>query len=95
VNLNFTPFIVLWIALATAVIVLIVKRKMVANNEDDTLHVLQGAPIPNQVAVANKLEVIDKWGKLLTVITVVFGLLLAAAYVFQFFVQSAVVNPGK
>jgi len=66
--------------------VLIVWRKMVANNEDDTLHVLQGS-VAQQVTVAQKLEVIDKWGKILTVITLVFGLILGAAYVYQNFVQ--------
>ena len=94
-NFNLVPFIVLWAILATTVAVLIVRRRMIARGEDDTLHVLQGAPIPNQVVLANKLEVIDKWGKLLTVITVAYGLLVAAAYVFQFFVRSAVVNPGR
>ena len=36
---------------------------------------------PNRLTVAHKLDVIDKWGKILTVITVVFGLILGAAYV--------------
>ena len=43
---------------------MIVWRKIVARNEDDQLHVLHtGAAVPQQVMVANKLEVIDKWGK--------------------------------
>jgi len=66
----------------------------VASHEDDTLHVLQGGPIGEQVAVANKLEQIDKWGKILTVIAVVFGLLVGAAYVYQVWVQSSQINPG-
>jgi len=48
--------------------------------------VLQGS-VAQQVTVAQKLEVIDKWGKILTVITLVFGLILGAAYVYQNFVQ--------
>jgi hypothetical protein len=93
-NLDLRPFFVLWIVLATAVIALIVRRKMVASHEDDTLHVLQGGPIGEQVAVANKLEQIDKWGKILTVIAVAFGLLVGAAYVYQVWVQSSQINPG-
>ncbi|SPE32120.1 conserved hypothetical protein [Candidatus Sulfopaludibacter sp. SbA6] len=85
-HVNLVPFIVLWALLAASVLVLIVWRKMVANNEDDTLHVLQGS-VAQQVTVAQKLEVIDKWGKILTVITLVFGLILGAAYVYQNFVQ--------
>ena len=66
--------------------------KSVARNEDDSLHVLHGALAP-QTAVAQKLDVIDKWGKILTVITVIFGLLIAAAYVYgQFVGRSA---PGS
>jgi len=85
-HVNLVPFIVLWALLAASVLVLIVWRKMVANSEDDTLHVLQGS-VAQQVTVAQKLEVIDKWGKILTVITLVFGLILGAAYVYQNFVQ--------
>jgi uncharacterized membrane protein len=93
-SLDLRPFFVLWIVLATAVIALIVRRKMVASHEDDTLHVLQGGALTQQVAVAQKLELIDKWGKILTVIAVVFGLLVGAAYVYQVWVQSSQINPG-
>jgi hypothetical protein len=47
-----------------------------------------------QVAIANKLDQIDKWGKILTVIAVVFGLLVGAAYVYQVWVQSTQIQPG-
>jgi len=94
-NLDLRPFIVLWAILAISVVILIVRRKMVASQEDDSLHVLQGgAAISQQVVVANKLEQIDKWGKIMTVITVVFGLLVAAAYVYQVWTQSTQINPG-
>lgn len=84
-HVNLVPFIVLWVLLAASVLVLIVWRKMVANQEDDTIHVLQGS-VAQQVTVAQKLEVIDKWGKILTVITLVFGLILGAVYIYQNFV---------
>ena len=64
---------------------LFVWRQSVARNEDDSLHVMHGALAP-QTSMAQKLDVIDKWGKILTVITVVFGLLIAAAYVYGQFV---------
>ena len=66
--------------------------RSVASNEDDSLHVLHGA-LTQQTTVAQKLDVIDKWGKILTVITVVFGLLIAAAYVYAQFVGQ--VFPGS
>ena len=42
---------------------------------------LRYGTLTQQTTVAQKLDVIDKWGKILTVITVLFGLLIAAAYV--------------
>jgi len=87
-KLGFTPFIVLETLLAIAVAALFAWRQSIARNEDDNIHVLHGATsVPNQVAMAQKLEVIDKWGKILTVITVVFGLLLGGAYLYNSFVR--------
>jgi hypothetical protein len=52
---------------------------------------MHGAIATQQTSLAQKLEVIDKWGKIMTVITVVLGLLIAAAYVYgQFAGRSSV-----
>jgi hypothetical protein len=75
------PLLVVWIALALGVLTLFLWRQAVARNEDDSLHVMHGA-LTQQTSLSQKLDVIDKWGKILTVITVVLGLLLAAAYVY-------------
>jgi len=80
----FLPSIIVWAVVALAVVALIIRRKIVSNKEDDTLHVLHGT-LSEQSAVASKLEVIDKWGKILTVVAVVMGLLIAAAYVYESF----------
>ncbi|HTS31744.1 MAG TPA: hypothetical protein VMH81_38005 [Bryobacteraceae bacterium] len=93
-HINLIPFVAVWIVLACSVLVLFVRRRLVASHEDDHLHVLQGGPIAQQFTVANQLDRIDKWGKILTAITAVFGLLVAAAYVYQFFVQSAQIPTG-
>jgi hypothetical protein len=87
-NINFIPFFVLLGVMATAVLALFVYRKSVSRNEDDSLHVLHGQASA-QTALANKLDAIDKWGKTLTIITVVYGIALAAAYVYQGWVQSS------
>jgi len=89
---NFVPFVVLWSVMAAAVLALIVWRKMVASQEDDNIHVLDGggeAISRHQVAVAQKLELIDKWGKTLTVITLVFGVILASFFVYHGWVDGA------
>jgi len=85
------PFIVLWCLLAVGVLALIVWRKLVASHEDDQIHVLDGGPSVSQqqVQIAAKLEQIDKWGKTLTVITVVYGVLLAAAFIYMSWVNGS------
>jgi hypothetical protein len=88
-NLDLRPFFVLWGVLAVAVLVLVGWRKAVSSHEDDSLHVMQGDVVPQQMATANKLDHIDKWGKMLTVITVAFGLVLAVIYMIQGWLQSS------
>jgi len=81
----YVPFAVLWLALALVVLGLIAYRKIVSSQEDETIHLGSGSEaVPaHQAAIAHKLDVIDKWGKLLTVITVVYGVLLLAVYTYQ------------
>ena len=88
--MNLFPLLVVWVVLALGVLALFLWRQGVARGEDDSLHVMHGA-ITDQTSLAQKLEVIDKWGKIMTVITVVLGLLIAAAYVYgQFAGRSSV-----
>ena len=93
-NINLFPLIVLWGVLAASVLFLIVWRKMVARNEDDNLHVLHTEGVPMQALVAHKLEVIDKWGKIVTAVTVAFGVLIAAIFVYQTWVQASTTIQG-
>lgn len=86
-HLNFIPFLALWIVLALAVIAMIAWRKVVSRQEDETLHVMDVGAVTHQVDVAHKLDVIDKWGKILTAITVIYGLLLGALYLYQSWIE--------
>jgi hypothetical protein len=88
-NITLFPLLVLWGVCAIGVIVLFVWRKAVGRNEDDTLHVLHGDALPQQAAVAHKLDVIEKWGKTLTIVTVAYGLLLAALFMYETWVQTS------
>jgi hypothetical protein len=83
-HVNLVPHIAVWTVLALVVLALLVRRKMVASKEDDNLHVMSG-PNPQQALIAAKLDTIDKWGKLLTVITVLYGLIIAGLYVWSAF----------
>jgi len=90
-NLNLFPFEILWAVMALVVIALIVIRKRVASGEDDTLHVMEGDAglIPHQQEIAHKLEVIDRWGKSLTVVTAIVGLIVGGLWVYQSWVAAS------
>ena len=86
-NISLVPFIVLWIALALVVLGMVAWRKVVTRQEDETLHVMDTGAVSHQVEVSNKLDVIDKWGKLLTIVAVVYGLILAAVYLYRSWIE--------
>jgi hypothetical protein len=83
------PFVMVWSVLAAVVLGLILWRKVISAEEDDTLHISETGAVQKQVSVAHRLEMIDKWGKLLTVIVVVSGLILAGVYLYHFWVASS------
>jgi hypothetical protein len=87
-HIDFTPFTVVWALLALVVVAMAGYRKMISVQEDETLHL--GSPSENihQVEISHKLDVIDKWGKLLTVVAAVYGLLLAIAYTYQTWIRA-------
>lgn len=80
--MNLFPYIASWSVLAAAVVGLAVYRKMLSLREDDSIHVLESATtlIPQQVANAQRIDVVEKWGKILTAVAVATGLVLAGFY---------------
>jgi hypothetical protein len=80
-----TSLVVLWLALGIATAGLALYRKFVSFHEEDFIHLAAGeeSHIPEQFAMAHKLDLIDTWGKRLTVVTVVLGLAVAGVYLFQ------------
>jgi len=93
-NIDFRLLLALWALLAASVLALIVWRKSVARNEDDQLHVMQVAAAAQQAEVAHKLEVIDKWGKIVTAVTVAYGALIAGLFIYQTWMQTSTTVPG-
>ena len=81
-NINLLPYALFWGLLALVVVFLIVYRRTVTSREDDSIH-LEGGIATEQVTLAHRLGLIDRWGKTLTVIVVVYGLALAAIYLYQ------------
>ena|SRR6476469_5341566 len=89
-TMNLLPLLVLEVLLVMIVAGMIVWRKIVSRNEDDQLHVLHTeGVVPQQLMVAKKLDVIDKWGKTLTVIAAVVGLVLFLLWIYQMWVQGS------
>jgi hypothetical protein len=83
--MTMTPIIILWVCLGVFTLALALYRKILSAKEDDYLHIADGEAklIPQQAELARKLDWIDKVGETLTVITVVFGLALGGAYLYQ------------
>jgi hypothetical protein len=90
-NVALTPFLAGWIALAVAVAILAIYRKTISSHEDDSIHVsaLSDVNVSRQADVAHRLEVVDRWGKTLTVVVVVYGLALAGLYTYQTWVEGS------
>jgi hypothetical protein len=92
-HINLLPFVGLETVLVVAVLAMILWRQAVARSEDDTLHVLHGT-ISEQTTVATKLEKIDKWGKMLTLVAGVLGLILLVIFLYQTWTSGSTVPPG-
>jgi len=89
---NLLPYAIAWAVLATIVIVLAICRRFVSEHEDDSLHVGDvdsGAATSQQVALAKRLESIDRWGKILTVLALVSGLALAGVFLYTAWMESS------
>jgi hypothetical protein len=84
-HLDLHPFLILWLIVIAGVVVLAFRRRSVALQEDPALHLgmAHASTAAEQVAVAKKLEQIDKWVKILIIIAIAFGILLAAAALYK------------
>ena len=81
---NLGWFVSVWAVLAAGVIVLALYRLTVDKNDYTVLHVRRSelSLIPQQVLRAEKLDIIDRWGKILTVVAIAYGLAIAVGYLY-------------
>jgi hypothetical protein len=83
-HFNLFPLLYLWLVLDGVIVLLFAWRQSVARKEEGSLHVLAGtSEAAQQIGTSQKLDNIDKWGKLLTIIAVLYGVLLGALAIFQ------------
>jgi hypothetical protein len=89
-NINLLPFTVLWMILTSVVVGLALFRKWIAKDEDESIHVsdFETGLVAQQVMVAHKLDVIDRWGKTLTAVALAYGFIVGAAYLYQSWLAS-------
>jgi len=84
--MNLIPYIAIWAVFGLAVLGLALYRKILTfHGDDEFVHLSEGEQqlIPQQFALSNKLAAIDRWGKILTVVTTVAGLLILAVVLFE------------
>ena len=83
--MGYTPYVVTWTIMAVIVLALALYRNLLALHEDDNLHIAASEQemIPKQLAFRRVMNSIDRWGEILTAITVAGGLIIAAVYFYQ------------
>ncbi len=78
-----------WAVLTAGVVSLAVYRGVLARGECDVLHIRESEMpmVPQQAAFAKRLDRLDYWGKVLTIASVSFGVLLGALFLYQTWLQ--------
>ncbi|HLJ50759.1 MAG TPA: hypothetical protein VKU01_32330 [Bryobacteraceae bacterium] len=89
-----SPFFLVLVFLVLAVIGLALYRKMVANLEDDTVHLsaIESGAIHRQEEIASRLEKIDYWGKRATIVAGIYALVYGAYEIYRAWVDSGHVS---
>ena len=89
--MNLIPYIAIWSVCGVAVLALALYRKILTfHGDDEFVHLADGEErlIPQQVARGHKLDLIDRWGKSLTVFTVALGIVIAGVVLYQAWLAS-------
>ena len=89
-TLNLTPFLISWAVMAVGVLGLVAYRFFVSHQGDPYLHVnpQEMVHIKEQAVVGRRLDSVDKWGKVFTVVTVLYGLVIAGLFLYSQWVAS-------
>ena len=83
---NLVPLGYAFLAAVCSVAVLAAYRRFIASyGEDDFLHThdVDAPLIAKQQNVAHRLEVVDRWGKVMTLLAVVLGLVFAVLHAYR------------
>ena len=83
--MSFTPYLVGWAVVAAAAIALMIYRAVIGANEDESLHIAGGGDrlVTEQQALFKKLGAVERWTKILLILTVVYGVVLGGSYLYH------------
>lgn len=83
--MQFTTYVIVWSCLTIIVLALALIRYLVSLHEDDNLHLsaAEKGLITKQMVFFEHLDAIDRWGKSLTTVALVTGLVLAGIFLYQ------------
>ncbi|HET8547899.1 MAG TPA: hypothetical protein VFL57_07845 [Bryobacteraceae bacterium] len=83
-NPTFLMLLAAWGILGLTVLALAAYRTQLGRREDDRIHFSdrEAALVTEQTQVAHRIEVIEKWGKTLTVLLVLYGIAIGAYYLY-------------
>ena len=89
--MNFLPYISIWAVLVVWVLALGGYRVVVARRDDATLDVLErnDRVIAQQKLAVQKIGSLDRWEISLTVVTILYGLVIAAVYIAHLWQEGA------
>ena len=81
--MNFTPYLVAWAVVAAATISLMIYHAVIGGHE--SLHVAGGGDrlVAQQQAMFKKLGAVERWTKILLILTVVYGVVLGGGYLYH------------
>src|SRR5437763_1562773 len=82
---SFTPYLVGWAVVAMATITLMIYRAVIGANEDESLHIAGGGDrlVAEQQALFKKLGIVERWTKILFLLTLVYGAILGVGYLYH------------
>ena len=82
-------YLIGWAVLAVAVLALAGYRLSLSHRETDVLHLAsgEGGLISGQTELASRIKQVSRWGEVLTVVVVLYGLGLLAQYIYGLWTQ--------
>lgn len=87
--MSFNLLVWIWVALVVTVLALAIYRNLAGIHGDEHFHIL-GAEVKKETITLRRIEAIERWGQLLTVLAVIYGLVLAGTYLYETYLSGRV-----